>query len=228
MIFMVTPTYNRPTQVPDMIRLCQTLMNVKYFHWMVVEDGNELSQDVVDILNRCSVNSTHLRYKTPDWQSDQGTGADQRNYAMKWLREHYAVGQVPGVVYFGDDDNTYDLRLFEEVSMYVVIYFCICFICDRLLPSNRDVSNLNVMSFDIMWIDILEALLEKYTNLCSTLCGQVINLLYVTHRHKCKHLTLPQCKILTPSSCWFYLALTSTLHTPRAPINVHRHNHIGI
>ena len=117
-IFMITPTYNRTTRVPDIIRLCQTLMHVKYFYWIVVEDANELCEDVVDILNWCSVNSTYLRYKTPpDRQGKRGTGADQRNYAMQWLREQYKVGQLQGVVYFGDDDNTYDIRLFEEVSM---------------------------------------------------------------------------------------------------------------
>ena len=117
MIFMITPTYDRPTQVPDVIRLCQTLMHVKYLHWIVVEDGDKLSQDVEDILNWCSVNSTYLSYKTPpDRKGKRGTGADQRNYAMQWLREHYKVGQQPGVVYFGDDDNTYDIRLFEEVG----------------------------------------------------------------------------------------------------------------
>ena len=120
MIFMITPTYSRPTQAPDMIRLCQTLMHVKSLHWIVVEDSNELSQDVVDILNWCSVNSTYLKYKAlPKLQSKQGKGVEQRNYAMQWLRERYSVGQLPGVAYFGDDDNTYDIRLFEEVSFCV-------------------------------------------------------------------------------------------------------------
>ena len=121
MIFMITPTYNRPTRVPDMTRLCQTLMHVKYLHWIVVEDDNELCYDVVDILNWCLVNSTYLSFQTPpDRKGKRGTGADQRNYAMQWLREQYKVGQLQGVVYFGDDDNTYDIRLFEEVRVGVL------------------------------------------------------------------------------------------------------------
>lgn len=118
MIFMITPTYNRPTQVPEITRLCQTLMHVKSLHWIVVEDNEELSQKVADILDRCLVKNTYLRHKTPaDRLGQRGTGADQRNYAMQWLREQYQVGQLPGVVYFGDDDNTYDIRLFEEVCV---------------------------------------------------------------------------------------------------------------
>ena len=33
----------------------------------------------------------------------------------EWLRKNYEVGKANGVVYFGDDDNTYDFRVFEEV-----------------------------------------------------------------------------------------------------------------
>ena len=132
MIFVITPTYNRATRVPDIIRLCQTLLHVKYLHWIVVEDADELSQDVTDILNWCSVNSTYLRYKTPPKRrGKRGTGADQRNYAMQWLRERYKVGQLQGVVYFGDDDNTYDIRLFEEVSM------CVIYMIVNILLSRR-------------------------------------------------------------------------------------------
>ena len=85
-----------------------------------MEDGDELSKDMVDLLSWCSVNNTYLNYKTPaDVKSKRGRGADQRNYGIQWLKERYKVGQQPGVVYFGDDDNTYDIRLFEEVSICV-------------------------------------------------------------------------------------------------------------
>ena len=38
-------------------------------------------------------------------------GVSNRNEAMDWIREHV----TEGVVYFADDDNSYDIRLFEEV-----------------------------------------------------------------------------------------------------------------
>ena len=41
-------------------------------------------------------------------------GVSNRNKGMEWLRENYV--DTRGVVYFADDDNTYDLRLFGEVS----------------------------------------------------------------------------------------------------------------
>ena len=39
-----------------------------------------------------------------------------RNMGMQWVREHCSFKECNGVVYFGDDDDKYDLRFFEEVS----------------------------------------------------------------------------------------------------------------
>ena len=51
----ITPTYYRLTQRLDLTSLCQTLMNVPRFLWIVVEDSNTTSQQVRDILSRCEV-----------------------------------------------------------------------------------------------------------------------------------------------------------------------------
>ena len=71
---------------------------------------------------RCAVQSTHLNTRTdpslqlkpnePNWLRNRGV--EQRNLAIDWLRQH-CDSETSGVVYFGDDDNTYDLQLFEEV-----------------------------------------------------------------------------------------------------------------
>ena len=42
---------------------------------------------------------------------------EQRNRGLKWIRENHGLSDTRnGVVYFGDDDNGYDVKLFEEVS----------------------------------------------------------------------------------------------------------------
>ena len=41
------------------------------------------------------------------------SGVANRNAGLMWTRAHAVLG---GVLYFADDDNTYDIRLFEEVS----------------------------------------------------------------------------------------------------------------
>ena len=43
-IFLITPTYTRPTQMPDMTRLAQTLRLVPNVFWIVVEDSQNKSK----------------------------------------------------------------------------------------------------------------------------------------------------------------------------------------
>ena len=63
-------------------------------------------------LNTRTDASLQLRPNDPNWLRNRGV--EQRNLAISWLREH-RNDEASGVVYFGDDDNTYDLQLFEEV-----------------------------------------------------------------------------------------------------------------
>lgn len=59
--------------------------------------------------------------KDPRWKRHRGV--EQRNLALGFLRENLQLGTHKGIVYFMDDDNTYDVRLFDEVIF--VIVFCI-------------------------------------------------------------------------------------------------------
>ena len=43
-------------------------------------------------------------------------GVSNRNRGLEWLR----ANATSGVFYFADDDNTYDIQLFEEVSTIVL------------------------------------------------------------------------------------------------------------
>lgn len=60
-IYLVTPTYRRPEQIPDLTRLAQTLLNVPAIHWIVVEDSTTLSPAVGALLNRYGIPHTHLK-----------------------------------------------------------------------------------------------------------------------------------------------------------------------
>lgn len=41
---------------------------------------------------------------------------DQRNLAISWLRKRLKVEPGHAIVYFMDDDNSYDTELFTEIS----------------------------------------------------------------------------------------------------------------
>ncbi|KAI2507310.1 glycosyltransferase [Fragilaria crotonensis] len=91
LIYFVTPTHKRVTQIADLIRLANTLDHDCAIYWIVVEDATGCSKRVRDILDR--------------------TGVEQRNVALDII-EYLGL---EGVVYFGDDDNAYDVRMFPEL-----------------------------------------------------------------------------------------------------------------
>ncbi len=121
-IIAITPTYNRLTQKVDLVSLCQTLMHVPNLLWIVIEDATNKSSLVHRILLRCSVKSVHLYTKTSKGSKKaHQRGVDQRNAGLNWVRIYCASicnNSCNGIVYLMDDDNKYDLRLFEEVSNY--------------------------------------------------------------------------------------------------------------
>ncbi|KAF2356972.1 Glycosyl transferase family 43 [Trinorchestia longiramus] len=191
-VYIVTPTYRRPAQIADLTRLAQTLMNVNYIFWLVVEDGevSDGDEDVVvtsgknasarigsgergtqKFTRNCSilifispshpplfspflfifllhltpphlppppvssphlppslvssphfppslVSSPHLPpslvsspHLPPPSAPSPTTFLRCRRAALEWLREH----DKRGVLYFADDDNTYDIRLFDQI-----------------------------------------------------------------------------------------------------------------
>ncbi|EDV28661.1 uncharacterized protein TRIADDRAFT_49638 [Trichoplax adhaerens] len=121
-IYVITPTYARATQKADLIRLSQTLQHITDVHWIVVEDANATSKLVTNVLKRSKLLYTQLSIRTPafllrqkkepKWKKPRGVA--QRNRALLWLRENIQLKKSNGVVYFADDDNTYDKDLFNK------------------------------------------------------------------------------------------------------------------
>ena len=62
-LYIVTPTYRRPEQIPELTRLAQTLMHVPNLHWLVIEDAENRTQLVSDLLLRTGISHDHLTGK---------------------------------------------------------------------------------------------------------------------------------------------------------------------
>lgn len=122
-IYAITPTFTRPVQKAELTRLSQTFLLVPNFHWIIVEDSPNKTTLVTNFLAQSGLTYTHiyaptpLNYKLgkndPNWK--QPRGVEQRNAALKWLRNNLNESNN-GVVYFADDDNTYSRHLFKEVK----------------------------------------------------------------------------------------------------------------
>ncbi|KAL2737106.1 galactosylgalactosylxylosylprotein 3-beta-glucuronosyltransferase I [Vespula maculifrons] len=122
-IYAVTPTFARAVQKAELTRLSQTFRLVPNFHWIVVEDSAERTRLVSKFLEESCLIYTHLAAATPpnyklgkndpNWKKPRGV--EQRNAALRWLRKNLKSDDN-GVVFFADDDNTYSLKLFQEVK----------------------------------------------------------------------------------------------------------------
>jgi len=122
-VFVITPTFTRFVQKAELTRVSQALKPVKNLHWIVVEDSVNKSKLVANFLRNSGLKYTHLNVRTPDNLRRQRheirrlkpRGVAQRNLGIQWLRDNIDPHRTTGVVYFADDDNTYDSRIFDEV-----------------------------------------------------------------------------------------------------------------
>lgn len=116
-VFFITPTYPRREQIAELTRLGQTLLLAKNIHWIIAEDSNFCSPMVSELLNRLEIPYTHLvspqplMYKKAKLKYNP-RGVSSRRAGLHWVMQN----RKQGVIYFGDDDNTYDIRLFQQIA----------------------------------------------------------------------------------------------------------------
>lgn len=114
-IYIITPTYKRAEQLAEITRLSHTLMLVKNLHWLVIEDAYKKNPLIENILKKSKLKYEYLIAPMPEkYKKKKGPkprGVSNRNRGLQWIREN----AKSGVLYFADDDNTYDLELFEEI-----------------------------------------------------------------------------------------------------------------
>ncbi|XP_058447331.1 galactosylgalactosylxylosylprotein 3-beta-glucuronosyltransferase S [Malaya genurostris] len=114
-IYFVTPTYPRREQFAEITRLGQTLMHVPHLHWIVADDTDSCNQYLNNLLKKFGIPYTHIASPMPAFYRTKKLvprGVANRRAALSWIRNN---NKKNGVLYFGDDDNTFDLKLFSEI-----------------------------------------------------------------------------------------------------------------
>ncbi|KAF4524007.1 hypothetical protein B566_EDAN006301 [Ephemera danica] len=113
-IYFITPTYPRREQFAELTRLGQTLMHVSNLHWIVADDRKECNVQLNSLLQKFGIPYTYLVSPMPNVYRKKHfvpRGVSNRRAALSWIKSNIKTG----VLYFGDDDNTFDLRLFDEI-----------------------------------------------------------------------------------------------------------------
>lgn len=94
--------------------MANTLRLVPSIVWCVAEDADDISPAVTEVLMRSGVPYQHFANRKPaDMKvSSLGKGVFNRRICLDWIKEE---GEEDGIFYFADDDNSYDVRVFEEI-----------------------------------------------------------------------------------------------------------------
>ncbi len=121
-LYIVTPTYSRREQYIEILRLSHTLLHVDNVIWVIAEDSEKCSPLLEDMLGRFGIPFAHMASPMPGLYKKEKykpRGVASRRAGYDWvLKNHpllFAGDRVEGVVFFADDDNTYDLEIFEEL-----------------------------------------------------------------------------------------------------------------
>ncbi|XP_076315061.1 galactosylgalactosylxylosylprotein 3-beta-glucuronosyltransferase S-like [Tachypleus tridentatus] len=110
-IYIITATYARANQILEITRLAQSLMHVPNIHWLVVEDWFDKNPMVEKILKKRGIQHTYLLGPRPPNHLKYPYAVSCHHAAFKWIREN----AKSGVIFMADDDNVFDLRVFEEM-----------------------------------------------------------------------------------------------------------------
>ncbi|CRK97451.1 CLUMA_CG010840, isoform A [Clunio marinus] len=113
-LYIITPTYRRPEQLAELTRLGYTLKHISNLFWLVIEDAEKPTTLVTKLLQKINVPFSHLVAQMPEKfrkNKVKPRGVSNRNRGLEWIRANAS----DGVLYFADDDNTYDLDIFDEM-----------------------------------------------------------------------------------------------------------------
>ncbi|XP_043283252.1 galactosylgalactosylxylosylprotein 3-beta-glucuronosyltransferase P [Venturia canescens] len=151
-LYIITPTFRRPEQIPELTRMAHTLMLVENVHWLVIEDAKILTPQVTQLLNRTGLVFEHLVAPMPEkYKQKKGAkprGVSNRNRGLEWIR----ANATSGVLYFADDDNTYDIDLFKEIRRTKKVSMFPVGLCTKFGVSSPIVKNGKFAGFYDGWI----------------------------------------------------------------------------
>ncbi|KAL2722712.1 galactosylgalactosylxylosylprotein 3-beta-glucuronosyltransferase P-like [Vespula squamosa] len=151
-LYIITPTYRRPEQIPELTRMSHTLMLVKNVHWLVIEDAYVATKQVTRLLERTGLKFDHLTAPMPEkYKFKNGAkprGVSNRNRGLQWIR----ANATKGVLYFADDDNTYDIALFDEIRKTKTVSMFPVGLCTKFGLSSPIIKNGTFAGFYDGWV----------------------------------------------------------------------------
>jgi hypothetical protein len=106
-LILVTCTYNHTNRISYIKYLIKNIISkLNDYIWILVEDNDSINSELSELLYQSNINYKYLFYGPT-----RSGGNAQRNFALEYIFD----SNINGIVYSVDDDNLYNLKLFDEI-----------------------------------------------------------------------------------------------------------------
>jgi len=173
-IFIITPTYVRPTQEVELIMLSHALQHIPFIHWIVVEFTK--TSLVSNLLKEFSIPGTHLESYIPphkQLQDNVNSCSVLRNIALDYLMSNTTLPN--GVIMFANTDRSYSegafdfVRKIQKIGIWPVAFHPEQFECKpklKFLSDNKEstIDNPIVYPINIASLGINTVLMKTFSH----------------------------------------------------------------
>ena len=118
-MYVIMPTYKRAIQRSLLVMQIQVLSKASGIHLILSEESPRKTVWIRYLLLRSNMHYSHIACHPLTYVCTTCSKADARpkglsgrNCALDWLKNNKIM---TGIIYFADDDNFYDIKLFNEV-----------------------------------------------------------------------------------------------------------------
>jgi len=105
-LIFVTPTYKNAKRVFFINECIKIFKEINNLIWILCEDDNTIDVEINELLLRSGI-----IYKYLSFGPTKDKGNEQRNVCYNYIVNN----NINGIIYNADDDNEYDIRLFDEI-----------------------------------------------------------------------------------------------------------------
>ncbi|MBF0594275.1 MAG: hypothetical protein HQL22_04840 [Candidatus Omnitrophica bacterium] len=104
-LLIITCTYRRPHRMHFLEETLKVFRQIPNMRWIVVEDDHAVDPQVKEFLGQCGIPYVYLNVYSRNF------GNSQKSVGLSYIRDNH----LQGIIYTADDDNRYDVRLFNEI-----------------------------------------------------------------------------------------------------------------
>lgn len=106
-LIIVTPTYTNSKRTFFISECIKVFKNIPNLIWVLCEDADGIDIEINEMLTKSCIT-----YKYLSFGPTKDKGNEQRNVCYEYIVNN----DINGIIYNADDDNQYEMKLFDEIK----------------------------------------------------------------------------------------------------------------